>query len=170
MQTLDQEQFDAVKELSQIQMAVAEGRSELLKLQSEIEEYMKLREVEAEERVLRVLKESQESLQKISNNHKELSSYGSELKAYATELNGFANTLHTLFQDFGERMSRADEDMVKHRKDVAEVLRQTKIAQVSVEEDRKQLAREREKTNEGMKLLASQRAALQTAWDQLNKK
>lgn len=169
MQTLDQEQFDAVKELSQIQMAIAEGRSTLLKLRSEVEEYMKLREVDAEERVLRVLKESQESLQKISHNHQELSSYGSELKAYATELNGFANTLHTLFQDFGERMQVADRDMEVQRKDVAEVLRQTKIAQVSIDEDRKQLVRERQKTNEGMKLLDSQRAALQTAWDHLKK-
>lgn len=167
---IEQEKFDSLKELSEIQMQIAQGRSLILALGVELEQHMKLREDEALDRVAKVLKESQEALQKISLNHQSLAAYRSELQAYAIELQGFSSTLSALFQDFSKRMSEADADMKVHHKDVSEVLRQIKVERVSIEEDRKQLARERQQTNDGMKLLASQRAALQSAWDHLKVK
>ncbi len=167
---IEQEKFDSLKELSEIQMQIAQGRSLILKLGVELEQHMKLREDEAHERVAKVLKESQEALQKISLNHQSLTAYRSELQAYAIELQGFSSTLATLFQDFSDRMGEADSDMKRHHKDVADILRSMRVESVSIAGDREQLSRERQQTNDGMKLLASQRAALQSAWDHLKTK
>lgn len=166
---IEQEKFDSLKELAGIQSSISEGRAVLYTLKNETEAYMLSREVEVRERVARVLKESAEALQKISTNHQELTAYRSELQAYATEIKGFSSTLRTLFQDFDADVKQADADMVEHRAGIAKMLRELKVAQVNVDEDRKQLARERQETNEGMKRLASDRAALQAAWDQLNR-
>lgn len=167
---IEQEKFQALKELSEIQIAISEGKAALEVLKTEESAYMQLREQAAVEHIDKVLKESEETLKKISTNHEQLTTYRTELQAYAISLKGFSQTLQTLFKDFSSQMEEAQKDMAVHRAKNADILKAIKIAQVNVDEDRKQLARERVDTENGMKLLMSQREALKSAWDHLKSK
>ena len=166
---LDQEKFNVMKELTEIHANLSLARSELLTLKADTEKYMVVREQEAQERVLRVLKESREALVETSTNHRELIVFNNELQAYANELHGLTIDITTLFQDFNTRMREAEKELEESREIVVETLLKIKVERVQVKEDRKLLALERKKTEEGKVLLADRRAALERAWDELDR-
>jgi uncharacterized phage infection (PIP) family protein YhgE len=167
---LDQEKFNTLKELTEIHASISSGKVELIKLKSTTDEYMKLREVEAEERVIKVLKESRTALEETSQNHQELSAYGTELQAYANELKSISLDITDLFKDFNKRMKDAEVSLDTNHKQVTEVLKNIKVERVQVQEDRKMLERERKETYDGTRLLKDRRDALERAWAELDKK
>lgn len=166
---LDTEKFNTVKELAEIHVNLSNARVELRKLKETTEEYMVVREREAEERVEKVLKESREALEETSKNHDELSSFSGELKAYAIELKVLSTDITALFQNFGERVKKADEDMVKNQEIVSEVLKKIKIERVQVQEDRKMLVIERKDLADGWRLLKDRQATLERGFEELKK-
>ncbi len=169
METLSQEKFNTLKELADVQTNVALNRAELLKLKETTEEYMVVREKEAEDRVIKVLKESRDALDETTINQRELSSYNRELQAYANELHKSASDIMTLFADFGKRMDIADKDIEEGNKHVSELLTKIKIERVQVREDRKQLNRERNALEKEFRLLVDRRQTLDRAWNELKK-
>lgn len=166
---LDQEKFNTAKELAEISGQLSDARAAFEKLKKDTEEYMVIREQEAEERVIKVLKESREALEESSNNHKELSSFKEELKAYANKLRLLSTDIIALFQNFNEKMEEANEDMKEHRDNLMEILNNTKIERVQVREDRKLLAAEQHEIDEQHRLIKDKREALERAWDELNR-
>ena len=169
METLDQEKFDTLKELAELQTSISTGRAELKKLEETTQEYMVVREGEAEGRVLKVLEKSREALDEATDNHKELKSYNSELQAFAIELKATATAVTALFGDFGEKMDQADKNMETKHSAVSDILTEIKIERVQVTEDRKQLKRERAEVAEATKLLKDRRAVLQRGFDELER-
>jgi len=169
METLDQEKFSTLKELAELQGSISTGRAELKKLTETTEEYMVIREKEAEKRVLGVLEKSREALDEATNNHKELKSYNSELQAYANELKTTATAIAALFEDFNKKMDKADEGMKTNRKAVSGILTEMKIEKVKITEDRKQLKRDRAEMDEETKLLRDRRGALKRGFDELKR-
>jgi uncharacterized phage infection (PIP) family protein YhgE len=165
--TLDQEKFDTMKALADMQTALSEGQAELLKVKEATEEYMVVREEEAEERVLKVLKESRDALDETSKNHTELSNYSRDLKAYATELKVIATDITALFKDFRGRMNTANKVMDERSKEASQILKQAKVERIQIAEDRKQLAIERRETEEGFRLLKDKRDTLDRAINRL---
>ena len=168
-QTLEEEKFNIIKELADIHQSISNGHVELAKLKETTEEYMHLREVEAEDRVIKVLKESRDALEETSKNHTELTIYSNDLQSYAHELHGLTIDITTLFKDFNARMKEAEEDMKKNEVIVADVLQKIKIERVQVQEDRKMLNTERKQTAEENRLLDDRRKALERAWDELKR-
>ena len=166
---LDNEKLNVKKELPQIHQAISDGHVRLAELKGTTEEYMNLREVEAEERVLKVLKESREALDETSKNHTELTLYGNDLRSYAHELQGLSIDITTLFKDFNTRMKEAEEDMKKNQEIVADVLQKIKIERVQVQEDRKMLNGERHQIAEENRLLKDRREALERAFEELKR-
>ncbi len=169
METLSQEKFNTLKELADVQTNVALCRAELLKLKETTEEYMVVREKDAEDRVIKVLKESREALDETTKNQRELSTYNRELQAYANELNKSAFDIMSLFEDFGKRMKEANEDLNKGLDNVSELLTKIKIERVHVKEDRKLLQAERQEMTQANRLLDDRRKALERAWAELKK-
>jgi chromosome segregation ATPase len=169
MTTLDQEKFNTAKELADMHANLSDARVEFLKLKESTEEYMVVREHEAEERVAKVLKESREALEETSKNHDELTRFSSELKAYAIEIKGLSTDITTLFKDFGEKMNEADEDIKKNSQIVSDILKKIKIERVQVQEDCKQLERERKEISEGKRLLKDRQESLEKAWGELKR-
>lgn len=169
METLTQEKFNTLKELADVQTNVALNRAELLKLKEATEEYMVVREKEAEERVIKVLKQSREALDETTINQRELLTYNQELQAYANELKQSAFDIMALFEDFGRRMKEADEDLKEGHTHVSELLTKIKIERVQVKEDRKQLQAEREEMTQANRLLDDRRKALERAWAELKR-
>lgn len=170
MTTLDQEKFDTLKELSEMQQTISLGRAELRKIKEETEAYMVLREKDAEERVIKVLQQSRDALDETTKNHDELSAYSTELKAYATELKSFSLDITDLFKDFNTRMKKAEEDLDKYHEMVSQKLEKIKIERVQVTEDRKLLEGERKEVAKETYLMKDRRAALERAWEELEKK
>jgi hypothetical protein len=164
---LDQEKFNTLKELTEIHASISSGKVELIKLKSTTEEYMKLREVEAEERVIKVLKESRDALEEVSTNHRELIVYNNDLKSYAREIHELTIGITTLFQDFNVRMKEAEKDIDKNQEIVSDILTKIKIERVQIKEDRKMLAVERKRTEDGVRLLKDKRESLERAWEEL---
>lgn len=166
---LDNEKFELVKALTEIHGAISDGKSELKKLKETTEEYMNFREVEAEKRVLKVLKESRDALDETSQNHTELTLYGNDLRSYAHELQGLSIDITTLFKDFNARVKVAEEDMKKNEETVLEILKKIKVERIQVIEDRKMLKIERNKLIDESRLLKDRQATLEKAWGELKR-
>jgi chromosome segregation ATPase len=170
MTTLDQEKFDTLKELAEMQTAISQGNAELRKLKETTEEYLVVREGEAEQRVIEVLKKSREALEATTSNHDELSSYKGELNAFANELSELSSGIAALFKDFNTRVREADKDMEDHLVAVGEVLKQTKVAKSDVESQRKVLALERAEIRDGWRLLKDRQQTLKEGFEELKAK
>lgn len=166
---LEQEKFDTLKELAKVHENISDGRTILKELKETTEEYMVTREKEAEGRVIKVLKESSDALEEISTNHKELSKYNSELKAYAIELNTIASDIATLFEDFNKAMKIADVNMEKHRFEVAEILKATKVETTAIKSSREVLVGERAEIRDGWRLLKDRQQTLKDGFEELKK-
>ena len=166
---LDQEKFDTMKELVDMQTNLSNGRATLKKLEETTEVYMITREVEAEERVLKVLRESCDVLEEININHKELSGYNQKLQAYANELDEIASTITTLFKDFNEKMREVDDDVKKHFKSFNELQKRIKLDQIHIREDNKQLDRDRNEIRDGFRFLKDRRKLLNDGFAELKK-
>lgn len=150
---LEQEKFSAIKELSEIQTSISEGRATLSALKTDTDEYLAMREGMAVERVLKVLNESREALENTTKNHAELESYGNELKAFASTLRGFSADLVTLIQNFRN-------DTVEVNAAIDSNLEAIAAAKEEVGNERKRLADERAK-------LDLDRIVIDSAWTEL---
>jgi len=166
---LDQEKFDTIKELTEISSNLSDAKVLLIKLKKDTEQYMVIREGEAEARVLKVLEESRKALEETSNNHNELTLFNNELKAYATELNGFSNEISTLFSDFNVRMKEAEKNSEEWYKRVSDVLRSAKAERAYIQADRELLRIERDATNKASILLMDRQRTLKDGFEELKK-
>lgn len=170
MEVLEQEKFDTVKELAEVQTNLSLAQAELKNLEDTTEEYMVVREKEAEERILKVLKESRDALDEATNNHKELTGYNSELKAYATELKQLATDITTLFKDFNDRMDQADKDMEAQREHILETSNQAKVLLTSIKANREVLVLEKADIRDQWRLLKDRQQLLKDGFDELKAK
>lgn len=166
---LEHEKFNMVKELADISTNISNARVELTKLRETTDEYLDLREKEAQERVVKVFKESREALEEVSKNHKELTDFNGELKAYANTLKAISTDIIALFENFNGRMERAGEDMKKNQEIVTDILTKIKIERVQVQEDRKLLVAEMREVEEQHRLLKDKREVLDRAWAELKR-
>lgn len=164
------ETFNAAKELSDINLAIADGRSTLSAITDDTEIYLKAREADAHKRVDKVLTESRDALQEINKNYEELKAYGNELRAYALTLTGFHDNLIALGKDFRERVELADLELTVKGTQVQDVFQQARIERAQVTEDRKQLGRERAQISEAWKEVSDRREAFERAWEELKAK
>ena len=161
---IDAEKFNAVKELSEINMLISEGRASLALIKKDEEKYLSFRENVAHERIAKVLNESREYLEEISKNQDGLVRYKTELKAYATSLKDFAKELTTLFEDFIGRTKTADEELSAKCKEIEDGLKEIKIQRTQIFKDQEQLARDRDMIHEEKKALKDSRETLERAW------
>lgn len=166
---LEKEKFDSVKELSKIQMAISDGRSELKNLQETIEKYKIFREDEANKIINKVLKESRDALDNISQNQNELAHYREELEAYANELKSGSKTIVTLFQDFRKKIDQGHEDMEEHYNNVRDIQKQIKIDSTKLKSERRLLEGDRKILKEEALLLKDRRETLDRAFEELRR-
>lgn len=166
---IEQETFDSVKELAAIQTEISACSANLRTLKEETNNYLLLREKMAEERIAEVLRESQDVLEKISQNHSELTAFGRELKAYATELHDFFLAVSALSQDFTSRTKDLNEALDKKRDEIKGILDQIQKERSAIGEERKQLARERKQTTEETRLLNDRRETLARGFAELER-
>jgi hypothetical protein len=169
MTTLEQEQFDTLKALAEVHASLSEAQAELFNVRKTTDEYMVVREQEAEKRVLKILKESRDALEETSKNHKELSGYSRDLKAYAGELKVLSTDIVALFKDFNVRMKEAEKIMDERRKEADLVLKEAKSERIQITEDRKMLERERKQTADGFRLLKDRNSMLERAFEELRR-
>lgn len=169
MQTLEQEKFEAVKELAEITTALSTGRADLSKLKEETGNYILLREKMTKEKIDSLLQESTELLEKISQNQNELVLFKNELKAYVLELKGFIKAVMSLSQDVITFSTEEDKRLEKKRGEIKALLKESKVLEVEIKEDRKQLERERKETIEGTRLLKDRRETLERGFEELRK-
>lgn len=143
MVLLEQEKFDTIKELSEMQSSISEGRATLSQLKVDTESYLKEREEMADLRVAKVLNESREALESTSKNHVELTSYGNELKVYASTLRGFSTDVVALIHGLREGTEKVNKKIDEHLKVISEAKTDILAQRKSIENDRKQLELER---------------------------
>lgn len=164
---LAQEKFNTVKELAEVHANLSDARIAFDELKKDTEKYMVVREKEAEDRVIKVLKESRDALEETSKNHQELSGFSRDLKAYANEIKVLSTDITALFKDFNIRMDGANTDMKINGEIVSEILKKIKIERIQVQEDRKLLVAEKHEVEEQHRLLKDKREALERAWNEL---
>lgn len=148
---LDKEKFNAVKELAAIHENIRVAKEALETVKKDTNNYFKVREEEVTARINKVLGESKEALEEITNNHNEVSQFRDDTMAYATELKNFATTLVILSENFMNEMMATDKKMDEHFEKVSAIHTQTKNISIAITEDRKMLERERGETNDRMR-------------------
>lgn len=158
-----------MKALAEVQTSLSEGQAALLNLKETTEEYMVVREKEAEERVKKVLELSREALAEVDKNHDELSKYSEDLKGYAGDLKKLAGGISELFKGFVQAMGEADKDMKEYFEKISGILTQVKSQRIHIEEDRKMLERERQQTNDEARKLILDRGTLERGFAELKK-
>lgn len=167
--TLEQEQFDAVKELAEISTAISTGRANLSKLKEETDEYILLREKMTKEKIDNLLQESSELLGKISQNQNQLVLFKNEIKAYATELQGFIQAVRTLSQEVITFSKEENANLDKKREEITEMVKQNKVIASEIIEGRKQLERDRRQLNEEAREIKDRRETLERGFEELRK-
>lgn len=141
---ITQEKFDAIKELSEIQLQIAEGRGALSSLKKTTEDYIRYREGEAIARVEMVLAASKEAIKEIEKNHDALTAYKNELTSYATDLKEAGKSIAALFAEFSTALEEGNKILEAKQKDLNGTLKLIRSERVALEEDHRQLRRERD--------------------------
>lgn len=167
MQTLDQEKFASLKELSEIQLKLAEGRAELKKLQDTTEEYEKTREKGAYEAVQRALEASKGALSEADKNRDTLAHFLTSAK----ETVQFIKTLHeNLATEFSEFATRTDEAITVINQKADEVNRATeqiRLQRNALESERGGFEEAKRKMNEEKRVFDDRKATLERAINRL---
>lgn len=169
MENLEQEKFEAVKELAEISTAISTGRADLSKLKEETGNYILLREKMTKEKIDNLLLESTELLGRISQNQNQLVLFKNELKAYASELEGFIQAVMALSQEVILTSDAENKKVDKKREEIKALIKENKVLEIAIGEDRKQLERERQETTEGTRLLKDRRETLERGFAELRK-
>lgn len=164
---LQHETFDAVRELTNIHTAIADGRTALESLKASTEDYLTGREKEAIGRIERVLIESRAALDEVGRNHEALTKYSVELRGYTELLRTLNGDLLAFAALLRERMAAADKKLDEKLAEINEATHDLKVIHANIVEDRKQLAREQAQINEERRLLKDQRKAFERAWGEL---
>jgi len=120
-QTLEQEKFDTVRELSQLGVAIAEGRAVLEKLKSETTTYVTEREEKAIQKVKEILEESRDALAEVDKNHETLTSYLTDARAYVRSITGLYDTFAQLVLTFEKSTDALEDQLDRKRAEIAKV-------------------------------------------------
>lgn len=155
---LEQEKFNSIKELSEIQTSISEGRGILSTLKADTDKYLELREGMAVERVAKVLSESREALKNTTKNHEELKSYGNELKSFSLSLRGFSNDIVALIQGLRDGTDTVLKTIDQLLWKISEMKGEIKRQGDELEADRKQIAFERNQVDSDWRELRDRQA------------
>ncbi len=166
---IPQEQFKAMQELADVNVAISKGRSQLSQLKIDTEKYIELRETAAHERVEKVLKESYEALKSTTQNQEELHAYASELSNFSLELAGFSKEIASLFQDFTERVVATDASLDIRLAEIQSLEKRCTIDKANITEDRKQIARDRHTLSDEKRLLSDRQEMLARTAERIKK-
>lgn len=166
---IEQEKFDSIKELSEIQQKISLGLSELSQIKKDSEAYMVVRENAALSRVSEILLGSKKSLDEISKNHQELTAYKLALEDAYQDVKKFGADLMLLFSELNVRLDLADAVMEKRKEAVEEILKDIKIQRVSLKQDREQMDRDKALMRDAKRLLVDREAMLKRGFDELKR-
>lgn len=166
---LAQEKFDSIKELAEIQQNISLGQVQLIEIQKTSEAYMLARESEAIMRVSKILEDSKKSLDEISKNHRELTAYKDSLADVYSDIKVFSEDLLTLFAALNTRLRESDVLMEQKREDIETMLKDIKIQRVRLQEDRKQMDREKITMRDAKRLMVDRQAMLEREFEELKR-
>lgn len=166
---LPTEQFKAVQELAEVNVAIASGRAALTKLKDDTKSYLEFREVAAHKQVEKVLEESIEALESIKNNHAELSTYASEIRALALELHGFSEEIVALFSDFQNVVAESNAKLDIRLADLKAREKEVMIEKEGIKADRRKLDGDMANLRDEKRLLADRQEVVRKTTEAIKK-
>jgi uncharacterized phage infection (PIP) family protein YhgE len=161
MQTLEQEKFDTVRELSELGIAIAEGRAVLEKLKSDTDTYVAEREEKAIQKVAQVLEESRDALAEVAKNHEELTSYLRAARDYAGSLARLHESLQQLKATLLSATEALEERIERHRIEVDRVRLETRRQFTLLAGERAALASDKIRRDEEWRKIADKAQTLE---------
>lgn len=167
---LPQEQFDAVKELSEISVKIAEGRAVLSDIESATDTYLEEREQEAVKRIEQVLENSSKLLAEIGHNQDELVKYRRELDGYCAELRYFHERITRIRTDFEAYFATENEKLDAKLKEIDQLRIDNKKESSRLSVERKSLEGERRKLDKELRVVADRQAMLERGFKELTSK
>lgn len=160
---LDPEKFNAMKELATISENIAKGEAVLKELKETTDAYVLEREENVKARIAEILKESYESLQKISENRDALQRYASELGSFASGLMELLKEYRALKVTLDEKAELDGKSLKEALEKIASARQQLEIQRGTIQADADANSRERAWIAEEKRKLADERATLDRA-------
>lgn len=167
MKKLEQEKFDNLKVLAELQVNISTGRATLYKLKEDTEKYLVVREKEVEDRIIKVLQKSHDSLDEASKNYKELELYNIELKSYSEELSNKSIQIIDLFDDFNIRVKDSEKQTKDWEKRSTEVLDIIKNQREDIQKDRDALDKQKISIVNDMRFVTDRQGILKRGFAEL---
>lgn len=175
--TIETEKMNSLKILSETNLKISEAKNALIKLKSEEEAYLSLREKKALDEIDNALKKSEELLQKTQHNYQEvrdLYTTASELSQFVVECYG---KFHDLVTEFNKRNELWEKRFKFQNEEIGRLRKQVETDRKAVEGDKKSLDDTRKKMETERTAIESQRSALSTSyaeekklWDKISNK
>lgn len=167
IETLNEEQFAAVKELSGIQTQISEGRATLAELKVSTQEYLAEREKLTTALIDKVFKDSEKRLREIGKNHEQLKAYHNEVRGFAKELTNHKDAFAQLTESFTKMSKNEKEKLEKRTIELSEIEQSLKEQKKEIADAYKQLEKDREEYAKVKIRLEDERKTLERAFKRL---
>lgn len=162
--------MEALKALADTNVKIGEIKGVLTKLKEEEATYLSDREAKTVKHVQKVLKDSEDALNKAFSNYE-------EIKKFASETTEFAAYLHEAQEDFQilkdtfDAYTKAWADDIKTTENMLlELKEQVKLDQEKIDSEKKKIAKDWDKVAEEKKKLKDERETLDRAIARLKEK
>lgn len=170
LEEINAEKEKAFKDLSEIQMALSDGRVAFEKMKEEQEKYFELRENEAVERIRAVFDTMKEVFTEINTNADDLRRFKSDLIEFFNKVTKLSKEARAASGNFQAIILNGNEMFDKKVEEISLLKNDLVEERKSIAEDRNALKEETQKLAEDIRAMMDKRNAFERAWKELEDK
>lgn len=166
---LEKETFASLKELAEIQQAIARGRAEVQNLKTTTEEYVQTREKEALQRVAQVLQASKDALSEADKNRTTLASFLASASEMVKDLEKLHGAVKSEFAEFDKSTAEVIQVIDQRTEELETETRRLKNWAIQLESEKSGLETEKRKLEKEKILLVDRQGVVQRQIERLKK-
>ncbi len=170
METLDTQKFQSIKEIADMTIKISEAKATLKSIEDTKDEYLSVREKEVEDKINKILIDSEEILTSARKNFNEVHNLLGIVSSYKEFLDEGYVKFSDMLVDFNKRNTEWNVVIEKENKQISEMKRE-------IDEDRKSIERQKKDNQNTIlqiakdkKVIESRQAQIKVALEVLNKK
>lgn len=135
-QNVTTEQMNSLRALADTNMKVSEAKALLIKIEETKLQYFKLRETETNERIAKLLADSNETLIQARNNYYETTQFYNTISSFADSLKASYSSFQGLLTDFQQRDIAWKKNMTEQEKMVADLRKEAQLEKTLIESEK----------------------------------
>lgn len=166
---LENEQYNAKKELSEIGLQISMGKATLADLEKNKEKYLKDIEVKEREIIRRVKEEARGLVEEIAGYHDEIKQFKNETATYVEFLKEMGGKMEVNLTDYSQKIEEFNEMMITETHALSELRKDIQNERELLDKEAKSLQEKKKQLEKDKKHLESQQKTLEVAYKQTQK-